>query len=118
MICKNCGSQYEEGTNFCQNCGTKLENEQVPCQAYVTPEAEPSKGMAIASLVLGILSLIVFPIITGTLGIIFGGIAKKNGNKSGNATAGIVCGIIGLASWVLIVACCTCFTCIGVLGTM
>ncbi len=63
--------------------------------------SQPGKGMAIASLICGIVSLICFAIITGSLGIIFGAIAKNKGCKSGMATAGIICGIIGVAFWLL-----------------
>ena len=59
-------------------------------------KAQPHQGMAIASLVLGILSFFCFGIISGGLAIVFACIAKANGNKSGMATAGLVCGIIGV----------------------
>lgn len=57
---------------------------------------QPYQGFAIASLVLGILSFFCFGIIAGGLAIVFATIAKNNGNKSGMATAGLVCGIIGV----------------------
>ena len=50
-------------------------------------------GMSIASLVLGIVGLIVFAIPCGVLAIIFAALAKKKG-KNGMATAGLVLGII------------------------
>ena len=52
-------------------------------------------------MVLGIISLLCYPVITGVLAIIFGAVAKSKGCKSGMATAGIVCGIIGLALWLI-----------------
>lgn len=58
--------------------------------------SQPYHGYAIASLVLGILSFFCFGIIAGGLAIVFAAIAKSNGNKSGMATAGLVCGIIGV----------------------
>ncbi|PKM63267.1 MAG: hypothetical protein CVU97_01200 [Firmicutes bacterium HGW-Firmicutes-21] len=67
---------------------------------FNNPYIEPAKGMAIASLVLGIVSFLCFAYITGVLAIIFGAVAKSKGNKSGKATAGIVCGILGIVSWV------------------
>lgn len=63
----------------------------------------PGKGFAIAAMVLGIVSFLCAPIITGVLGIVFGGIAKSKGYRGGMATAGIVCGILGLVGWVLTV---------------
>ena len=62
---------------------------------------QPYQGFAIASLVLGILSFFCFGIIAGGLAIAFAAIAKSNGNKSGMATAGLVCGIVGVALTVL-----------------
>lgn len=66
------------------------------------PMEQPGKSMAIASLVCGIISLICFAIIAGPLGIIFGVIAKNKGYKGGMATAGIVCGAIGVGLWVIL----------------
>lgn len=110
MFCKNCGTQMADGTIFCPICGANQAAQapvqpQQPVYGYApVPQAEvqPAKGLAVASLVLGIISLIVFAVIAGPLGIIFGGLAKSKGNRSGMATAGIVCGIIGVAGWLLI----------------
>ena len=65
------------------------------------PVADPGKGMAIAAMVLGIISFFCFPAITGALGIIFGCVAKGKGSRSGMAIAGIICGAIGIALWLL-----------------
>ncbi|MBQ1977880.1 MAG: hypothetical protein II225_03950, partial [Ruminococcus sp.] len=54
----------------------------------------------------GIVSLLCFPVVTGVLAAIFGGVAKSKGNTSGMATAGIVLGIIGVASWIIMVIAC------------
>lgn len=68
---------------------------------------ETKKGLSIASMVLGIVGIILsctgVGIICGLLALIFGGIAlnKKQGIK-GMAIAGIVLGIITLALWVLL----------------
>ena len=79
--------------------------------------------MAVASLVLGICAL-VFPFIglgwlsmlLGIVGIILGALGKKNPEKQGMATAGIVMSIIavalGLLSWI------ACAACIGGLATL
>lgn len=72
--------------------------------------------MAVASLVLGICSL-VFPFIglgwlsalLGIVGIVLGALGKKNTEKQGLATAGIVMSIIavalGIVSWIACAAC-------------
>lgn len=124
MICKNCGFDNNDQAQFCVSCGTPLEqpveqqnyqqpNYQQPnyqqqpynngYNQYQQPANVPGKGFAVASMVLGIISFFCTPIITGLLGIIFGGVAKSKGYRGGMATAGIVCGIIGLALWLLMV---------------
>lgn len=98
MVCTNCGTQMADGTVFCPNCGAQ--QPQAPAYGYqAAPQAapQPGKGLAIAGLIMGIVSFFLFPYITGALGIIFGGVAKSKGNRSGMATAGIVCGVIGIA---------------------
>ncbi len=79
--------------------------------------------MAVASLVLGICAL-VFPfiglgwlsVIIGVVGIVLGALAKKNSEKQGLATAGIVMSIIavalGLIMWI------ACAACIGGLASL
>ena len=111
ITCRNCGTINEDNTVYCTNCGADLatQNAADNTQATVTPnygapEPEKGKGMAIASLVLGIVSFFCFPVITGTLGIIFGAVAKSQGSKRGMATAGIVCGILGLIAWIIMLA--------------
>lgn len=99
MICQNCGSQIPDNAQVCSNCGAFT---NAPAQPYYNnAQAVPGKGFAIASLVLGIVSFFLFPIITGTLGIILGVVAKNKGCSSGLATGGIACGIIGLALWLI-----------------
>ncbi|MBE6727166.1 MAG: DUF4190 domain-containing protein [Ruminococcaceae bacterium] len=56
-----------------------------------------------ASLVLGIVSFLIFAIIAGPLAIIFGVVAKNKGNRSSMATAGIICGIIGIVSYFIMI---------------
>lgn len=117
MICKKCGAFNEEGTNFCANCGENLRVaeqvvqpesvvENVVPTGYVQnpePVKQPAMGLAIAAMICGIVSFLCFWYITGPLGIIFGAVAKNKGCKSGMATAGIVCGIIGVALGIVFV---------------
>ena len=77
--------------------------------------------MAIASLVLGIVSLIfmwwpvlsIIAIFTGLIGIVLGAMGQKSlaatGQPTGAATAGIVCSIIGLVFGIIFtIACYAC----------
>lgn len=65
---------------------------------------KPGKGVAIASLVMGIVTLALlcwlppffFGVISGILGIIFAVVASKAGYRGGIKTAGLVLSIIGL----------------------
>ena len=69
----------------------------------------PSKGLAIASMVLGIIALVLsccvpyVPILLGLLAVILSGVslAKKQGGK-GMAIAGLICGIITLIPSILL----------------
>ena len=71
-------------------------------QAY-QPEEAPGKGMAIASLVMGIISVVfwffgvtsIVSLVLGIVGIILANKAKKKGNRSGMCTAGMVLSLIG-----------------------
>lgn len=116
MLCKNCGTLNDPNSNFCSSCGADLklsdvgETPNTSESVYDTYNAVPpypaqtpqdGKGFAIASLVLGIVSFFCFAFIAGTLGIVFGVAAKNKGYKGGMATAGIVCGAIGIVLWIL-----------------
>ena len=88
----------------------QFNNEQTNIPYYI-PNDQPQKpqnsGLAIASLVLGILGIICCagcgPLFS-ILAIIFYFVDKSNnGTKSSLAKAGLICGIVGLVSTVLIV---------------
>ena len=124
-FCTNCGTPLAEGANNCTNCGaavsapaaapveTPVAEQYVPDTAPVytaepvspqPPATEVGKGMAIASLVCGIVSLVCTGGILSVLALIFGIVAKKQGNKSGMSTAGIILGAIGCALCVIFIA--------------
>ena len=71
----------------------------------------PYEGLAIASMVLGIVSIVLwyFGLITGTVGLILGLKAlpycEPQGSKRGRgmAKAGIICSIVALSIWGLVV---------------
>jgi hypothetical protein len=118
MFCPKCGAQADTGSNYCQKCGAALNQ---PAGATAPPQNAPvmmnqtavkTSGMAVGSMVLGIISFFVNPVmICSILAIIFGGTAMGQINRSngtlrgkGQATAGMVLGIIGIvimiAVWV------------------
>jgi Domain of unknown function (DUF4190) len=85
----------------------------MPGAPAMMPASTPSNGFAVASLVLGIVSLVLFftiwlPFLLGTLAIVFGalGISKANkpgGRQKGLAIAGLVCGVVGIVIAVLFI---------------
>ena len=86
----------------------------------------PGKGAAIASLVLGIVSVVCWfmstlafvGVITGIVGIVCASSAKKAGFDGGIRTAGFVLSIIGLAgSAIIFLACVACVGTLGALGS-
>lgn len=86
-------------------------------------ENNNGKGFAIASLVLGICSLVLPYVGTATaiVGLILGVLAKQKlseaGAPTGMATAGIVLSIISLAWAILVIVLCSaCATGLGALG--
>lgn len=88
-------------------------------------EQKQSNGKAIASLVLGIVSLVciflgygaLLGIILAIIGLIIGTQAKKE-NPSGMATAGVVLSIIGLVACALsFVACVACIGSLAAIGS-
>jgi hypothetical protein len=93
------------------------ENENLNQGTYVPPK---NNGMAVASLVLGICSIVFcwvsfIGLVCGVLAIIFGVVAKnkiKTDPQLGgaaNASAGLVTGIIGVVLWVVVVIVITLF---------
>jgi len=70
----------------------------------------PTHGPAVASMVLGIVSLVIWylGIVTGVIGLVLGASSLKhcqpNGPKKGRgmAIAGITCSIIALSIWLIV----------------
>ncbi|MEJ5186262.1 MAG: DUF4190 domain-containing protein [Candidatus Geothermincolales bacterium] len=138
ISCPSCGALNSDDSSFCRHCGTALPGrtgypaEDMPNRSLAPgivppsppipgqPQAGPGPGIqfvprnsgkATASLICGILGLIVFPLIFSVLAIVLGQAAKNEISNSGgqltgagSATAGIVLGIIGLVFWVIFLA--------------
>ena len=105
--CITCGNQIQDGNaTFCPKCGTKLSPAEKPPTAppysAPTPPITPStNGLAIVSLVCGLL-FFVFP--AAVAAIIFGHISRSDIRRSGGrktgagmALAGLILGYIGVA---------------------
>lgn len=93
--CPECGREISDQASFCPNCGRPVKGaSQIVPNALQAPSGEVN-GLAIASLVLGIVGLVTMcsklGLIPSILGLILGCIAR-NGKKSGQgmATAGII----------------------------
>ena len=122
MNCKNCG-YFCNDSKYCSNCGAELINETVTPNdntnnnynqnnvAYTQPKK--SDGLWIASLVIGIISLLLSFVLTiliiplAIIGLVLGIASKKKGNK--------VVGIV-LNSLAIIVSVVVLFIAIFVLG--
>jgi hypothetical protein len=120
MICKNCNAENDDNSKFCQSCGAPLSapdatqqqtagtaGQTVQPASYAPQYSQPVQAQAnsgsngTASLVLGIVSILLccLPIVStiiAIIGIILSRKNRKNGNKTGVSTAGLVCSIIGL----------------------
>ena len=115
---------YNNNPQQNDNSGSAGNNTVFPDPGYNDPQAgrntyggnggqpsggpEQGSGFAIASLVLGIVSIVLFcasiNIVTGILGIIFGAIylVKKYPEKRGMALAGLILSIISIALYVIL----------------
>ena len=112
MHCSVCGTVLESGATYCHECGTKVSKSksEVKSKERVSENVTksvitPSKGPAIASMVMGIISMILgfwvipLPIIGLILGLTYKG-------KCGEKTAGIILNSISLVmivfTWIFI----------------
>jgi type IV pilus assembly protein PilA len=110
MVCSKCGQTVPEGATFCSTCGqpsplTNVSLAGLPPQSSAgmpgPVTAEKTSGMAIASLIFGILFLF-FPL--SLLAVVFGHVSlsqiKKSAGRLGGrglAITGLVLGYLGIA---------------------
>ena len=71
-------------------------NEKYLSQIGAEPDEPHAMGLAIASMIIGIISYATLNPMGAILAIIFAGSAKRHGNNTGFSTAGLACGIVGL----------------------
>ena len=110
MFCSRCGQAMPEGATLCSNCGQQTALTSAPLTGLSSqtsaglpgsPAPQRTSGMAIASLIFGILFLF-FPL--SIPAVVFGHIAlsqiKRSAGKLGGrgiAIAGLVLGYLGIA---------------------
>ncbi len=111
MYCSKCGTQNSPENTYCANCGAPLSPQSVPAMAQY--QAAPAvgrrtSGMAIAGMVLGILSFLlnfiwfipsILAIIFSAIGLVQTGQGRNTGGR-GMAIAGLICGIIAALIWI------------------
>lgn len=122
--CRYCGADMEDTAIFCSRCGKQAGDENGPFETgggfrqedfrstYQGYYREPVRynGMAVASLVLGVLSAFMNGLyfVPSILAIIFGALGKSQISRDpsqggrGMAAAGMILGIIFLAVYVLL----------------
>ncbi len=120
LFCKNCGKEIDDNTVICPHCGVSQEEQSLS-------QTSSGGGLGVASLVLGIISIVIGAFSGGSLGwigapigivgIILGAIGRKNAPeaKKGLANAGFVCSIIGTILCILFYV--ACIACIGAIGS-
>ena len=119
MYCAKCGAQVAESSSFCGKCGAPVSQPTAPPQPAVvsppssatapqtpTPSTQTS-GFAVASLVCGIVGLLInflsIPaIVLGAIGIAQTGKNSKYKGR-GMAVAGLVLGIFTIIFWIVII---------------
>jgi hypothetical protein len=109
MYCNSCGTQNPDSNIFCSNCGRKLTAAGSATQYYQPNNlsGRKSNGMAVAAMVLGIVSFIVWIccIPAVILGIVSLNQIKNNPEIEGKgmAMAGLICGVIVLVLGILFI---------------
>lgn len=135
-FCSNCGAEIPEGTKFCPNCGAAVKiqpvtgtqtgaqgasgnqaqnnynqgNSYQPAAYKSSSSGEEGHGLAIGSLVCGIIGVVCWffgagsflSIILGIVGLVLAGNSKKSGNSEGVRTAGFILSLIALIVGIIV----------------
>ena len=91
MICPDCGTENSANEAVCTGCGRVLKE---AAKGY-------GKDFALASLVLGILALVIFPYLYAPLSVLAGLVARKYAYRGKMVPIGIVCSVIGVIGWIV-----------------
>ena len=111
-FCQKCGKEISDTAVVCIHCGEAVKS-ALAVSGGGQPPKNPGVGFSIASMVLGILSLVPFSgVVTAIVGLVLGVVGKKKSNDagmpSGMATAGIICSLVGLTLGVICTIWCVC----------
>ena len=117
MFCPNCGAEVPEGAAKCDSCGTYLAAGEPAPVAPVAPPPPPvptytpaytpagptaeTSGLAIASMVLGLVSLLAgggMLLIPGILALVLGYMARNQIRESGGKIRGDEFAIVGMVT--------------------
>lgn len=121
-FCKQCGSELEKGVKFCPKCGAAVDGNVEVKSASPTPSearqqvavkvksADAGHGLAIGSLVCGIIGVVLWffgytcliSVVLGIVGLVLAGNAKKEGNTEEIRTAGFIVSLIALIIGIII----------------
>lgn len=138
-FCSNCGAEIPEGSAFCPKCGASVKMQagstrggsgektsrrqpvyydqseyedsyRRSSRRSTAPDNEQGHGLAIGSLVCGIVGVVcwffgygsILSIILGIAGLVLAGNSKKDGNSEGMRTAGFILSLIALIGGCLV----------------
>jgi len=111
-FCKKCGAEVEQDFTFCNVCGSAITKQvYTSMPTYYSPYAVPAPSSkenptwaATTSLVLGIIGVTIcyWAFIPALLALIFGIIGLKS-TQRGLSIAGIVLGIIGMLTCIVVI---------------
>jgi len=107
MYCTSCGTRQSDNSQHCSVCGMQLITASPSSQPFqyaqqnIPPRTDAGNSNAIISLVCGIVGFFFLGIVLGTVAIITGNIAKKQGYTGIKATFGIVLGVIDIVLMIL-----------------
>ena len=89
MVCPNCGMESEENVTVCGQCGEKL----------IQPKVNYGKDFAWAALILGILSMLIFPYLYAPLSVVAAVVSRRQDYQGKMPIVGMVLGLIALIGW-------------------